>query len=365
MAAPSMTPTEARTAGTARLSVVVPAHNNSGQLHQCLKALRASRYQNYDIIVVDDCSSEDLRPVVAQHGARYLRTPVNMGPAGARNLGATAAEGEILAFVDSDVVVGPDGLARMADDLAQNPEVAAVFGSYDEDPACADFISQHKNLMHHYIHQISSEEAVSFWAGCGAIRKPVFLEFGGFNAVMFPKPSIEDIELGYRMTLAGKRILLDKQLQAKHLKRWTLGSLLHADIFCRAVPWARLILETRRLPRDLNLTYSARLSAVLVALLLAGVVLLPATLVGVSWLPKPLHLTGAMAGIVGLLLWLNRRMYRWFAERRGYWFTCGVAVLHWLYYLYSGIAFAYCVLAPRPARLTGSQAAMPVVDSQD
>jgi len=357
-----MAATEVRTSATARLSVVVPAHNNSGQLHECLKALRASRYQNYEIIVVDDCSSEDLRPVASQYGARYLRTPANMGPAGARNLGAKAAEGEILVFVDSDVTVGPDVLARIADDLAHNPELAAVFGSYDEEPASADFISQHKNLMHHYIHQISSEEAVSFWAGCGAIRKSVFLEFGGFNAVMFPRPSIEDIELGYRMTLAGKKILLDKQIQGKHLKRWTLASLLQADIFCRAVPWARLILETRRLPRDLNLTYVARLSAVLVGLLLVALVLLPISVVGAIGALNPLQVAGAVAGIVGLLLWLNRHMYRWFVQRRGYWFTCGVALLHWLYYLYSGIAFAYCVLAHRRGRPAGSQEALPAVE---
>jgi glycosyltransferase involved in cell wall biosynthesis len=355
------------TAPNPRLSVIVPAHNNGNQLRHCLEALRGSAYPNFEIIVVDDCSTEDICPIVNRYGARYVRTASNIGPAGARNLGVQRAEGEIVVFVDSDVAVAPDVLPRIARNFLRAPALSAVFGSYDEHPACNDFLSQHKNLMHHYIHQISSEEAISFWAGCGAIRKSVFLEFGGFDAVNFPRPSIEDIELGHRMTQAGKKILLDKKLQVKHLKQWTLLRLLHADIFCRAVPWAKLILETRQLPRDLNLTYSARASAVLVGLLVAGLLLLPLSLAPVPLRPAPLHLLLAIAVMVIALLLLNQSMYRWFVERRGYRFTAGVVLLHWLYYFYSGIAFAFCALTYRPSRSSTRRTVvvMPAVEPRD
>ncbi len=351
MAACSVAPVVESPGITPRLTVIVPAHDNVGQLRECLKSLAASSYPHFDVIVVDDCSTADaLRPVVAHYGAKYVRTSTNSGPAAARNVGARYATGEILVFVDSDVAIAPETLSRMAEDFEQNPDVAAVFGSYDADPACTDFLSQHKNLMHHYIHQISKEQAISFWAGCGAIRKPVFYELGGFDAAQFPKPSIEDIELGYRMSRAGKQVLLDKQIQAKHLKRWTLFKLLSADIFGRAVPWTKLILETKTLPRDLNLGYIARLSAILVAILAAGLALLPLSLANLRWCPPTSHLLLLSSAIVFALTFINRKMYAWFKERRGYGFVARVMLLHWVYYFYSGVVFVICVVTYRLSR---------------
>ncbi len=348
-----------------RLSVIVPAHNNAAQLKQSLQALARSTLQPFETIVVDDCSSDDLRPLVASFGARYLRTPRNLGPAGARNVAAEHAQGDVLVFVDADVCIAPGGLACIAGDFARDSELAGVFGSYDEHPSCANFVSQMKNLMHHYVHQISSEQATSFWAGCGALRKSVFLQFGGFDADQFPRPSIEDIELGFRMTQAGHRILLDKQLQGKHLKRWTVRNLLHADIFCRAVPWARLILRSGHLPRDLNLTYEARISSVLVGLLFLSFISLPVIAV-FDWWPGWKALAAVIVLVSALLVFLNRRVYRWFAQRRGLLFTAGVVLFHWFYYFYSGATFAICALIYRRAQPgTEAKIAAPVIKAQD
>jgi glycosyltransferase involved in cell wall biosynthesis len=349
------------------LSVIVPAHNNAHQLDQCLKALRASYYVNFEIIVVDDCSTEDIRPVVTHYGAQYVHLSQNGGPSTARNLGARKATGEILVFIDSDVAVNPLVLSNISEDFLRQPRLAAVFGSYDEEPACDDFFSQQKNLMHHYIHQISKDEAVSFWAGCGAIRKQVFLEMGGFDAAQFPRPSIEDIELGYRMVGAGKKVLLDKRIQAKHLKRWTLTKLLRADIFDRAVPWAKLIMKTRWLPRDLNLGYRARLSAIFVALLVLDLVVLPFSLANFWWAPPAFHLGFVICGIVAGLVVVNHRMYRWFHQRRGFWFTLRVVLFHWFYYFYSGVVFVCCALAYKLSRVgsPSSKIATSAVESGD
>ncbi len=356
-------PTAAR--AQPRLSVIVPAHDNGAQLEQSLQALARSTHPAFEIIVVDDCSTDDLRPLAAAYGARYVRTPRNLGPAGARNLAAQTAAGDILVMVDADVCIDPGGLARIAQHFADDQDLAGVFGSYDEYPACDNFVSQMKNLMHHYVHQISSERACSFWAGCGALRKSVFLEFGGFDASRFSRPSIEDIELGFRMTQAGHRILLDKQLQGKHLKRWTVRNLLHADIFCRAVPWAKLILQSGHLPRDLNLTYAARISSVLVGLMALSVVALPVTAI-FHWWPGWKTVAALIVIIAALLVGLNLRLYRWFAQRRGVRFAVGVVLFHWLYYFYSGVTFAVCALLYRRSRpRTEGAVAVPVIKTQD
>jgi len=328
-----------------RLSVIVPVFNGRLQLPRCLEALRTSEFTDFEVIVVDDCSTDNTPQIVERFRARYLRTPRNIGPGGGRNLGVRDARGEILVFVDADVVVTPGTLGRIAADFDADPDLAAVFGSYDEAPAWSDFLSQYKNLMHHYVHQIASERASTFWCGCGAMRKEVFLQFGGFDTARYPHPSIEDIDLGLRLFKAGRKLLLDKTIQVKHLKKWTVRGLLRADIAYRAIPWSRLILETRSLPADLNLTLASRVSAALVGLLVFGVLALP--FAALAWLPwiSTMPLLGALAAMVVLLFVLNWHVYAWFAARRGWLFTLGAALVHWAYYFYSGTVFVLCAIA--------------------
>ena len=83
-----------------------------------------------------------------------------------------------------------------------------------------NFVSQYKNLFHHFVHQDASGTATSFWAGCGAIRRDIFLRLGGFNTA-YKRPSIEDIELGYRLTRAGHRIVA--QCEADAFRRRVLA----------------------------------------------------------------------------------------------------------------------------------------------
>ncbi len=329
-----------------RLSVIVPVYNGAMHLSRCLDSLRLSNCSDFEVIVVDDCSTDQSRQIAERSGARCVRAPHTLGPAGARNLGVAHAQGDIFVFVDADVEVPHDALSLIEKDFADDPQLAAVFGAYDDEPAWRDFLSQYKNLMHSYLHLKSSERAVTFWAGGGAVRREAFVEAGGFDAVRYRHPSIEDIELGYRLARTGKKIKLNKDLRVKHLKRWTVRSLLKADVLRRAVPWTQLIIETRHLPRDLNLTSGARASAGLVGLLSVGcmIVLLQAVnLLPVVRLPGSLRGELAILTIVALtLLALNWDMYSFFARKRGWWFAVRVVPVHWFYYLYSGAVFALC-----------------------
>ena len=100
-------------------------------------------------------------------------------------------------------------------------------------PLLRPFYSQFRNLLHHYVHQTSSQEAQTFWAGFGAIRRNALKSSGGFDEQI---EGIEDVELGTRLASGGAKLCLDKSLQVKHLKKWTLTSSVKTDIFKRAVP---------------------------------------------------------------------------------------------------------------------------------
>ena len=314
------------------ISVIIPVYNGEKFLPGCLDAIASSSYKKYELIVVDDGSTDDSARISRERGALVLKMSRQSGPAGARNFGAQKARGEVLLFVDADVVVKPDTLERVASNSIKHPEIAAVFGSYDDEPAEKNFISQYKNLFHRFVHQQSRIEAATFWAGCGAIRRDVFLAMDGFNAERYPRPAIEDIELGYRMRTNGHRILLDKQLQAKHLKRWTLRSMLHADIFCRAVPWSMLIFESKGLLNDLNLQTSDRIS---VGLLGLSMVMLPFSV----FRPELLLLIVVMLALIAVL---NHKLYRFFVNRKGIAFAILAFPLHLFYYLYSAVTFVLC-----------------------
>ncbi|MEJ7608938.1 MAG: glycosyltransferase, partial [Bryobacteraceae bacterium] len=240
--------------------------NAEDYLKICLRRIGESNTQPFEIIVVDDGSTDASLTVAKDFGAVVLSTEDRHGPARARNIGAKAAKGEILFFIDSDVCVLPDTISRLVWRYSENPNLDALIGSYDNSPGSRDFLSLYKNLMHCFVHQNAREEACTFWSGCGAIRRTVFLEHGGFDD-SYRRPAIEDIELGYRLKAAGRTLQMDRQMQVKHLKRWTFTNLIVTDVMHRGIPWTELILRDRKMPNDLNVRVSERISVALVFIL--------------------------------------------------------------------------------------------------
>ena len=314
------------------VSVVIPVYNGSKYLGKCLDAISISTYKTYEIIVVDDGSTDNSAEIARKKGATVFQLSQQSGPAAARNYAAEKASGDILFFVDADVLVQKGTIARMVTDFNENPDITAVFGSYDDKPAEGNFLSQYKNLSHHFVHQQSDKEAVTFWAGCGAIRKEVFHKVGGYDQNRYPEPSIEDIELGYRIRKNGFRIMLDKMLQVKHLKQWRFGSLLRADILCRAIPWSKLMLESRESVNDLNLQRSHKISTALVGLSFG---ILP-----LSFFEPRLFYCILLS--LSIILILNYKYYWFFFKRRGVKFSALVFPMHLFYYFYSGVSFLLC-----------------------
>jgi len=322
-----------------RVTVIVPVHNGESTIARCLLALSQTPEGLSEVIVVDDRSTDATAAIAAQLGARVMANPSGRGPAAARNAGAGAARGDVLLFIDADVEAQPATVVQMLEHLDRHPEVAAVFGSYDDDPAHPNFASQYRNLLHHFIHQTAERRSASFWAGCGAIRRDVFLAAGGFDAEKYPRPSTEDIELGLRLAQAGHIVHLAAEIQVKHLKAWTALSMMKSDIFDRAVPWSQLILSAGSMPVDLNLRWSHRLSAILSGLLLVTLTFLALGHRFFYFIPAVWAAVAATVLLLIQLLPLDGRFYRFLLQRRGGLFVVRVLPVHLLYYFYSGVTF--------------------------
>lgn len=310
-------------------SVVTPVLDGGAVFVICLEALERSSFRDFEHLVVDDGSTDDSVARARSHGARVLSTTGRRGPAAARNLGAREARGRYLLFVDADCEVHPDTLDRAAEIFTADPELGALFGCYDDRPAAGGLVSQFKNLMHRFVHLDGVGEASTFWAGCGAVRRDLFLAAGGFDEKRFARPSIEDIELGYRLRDRGVRIRLTPEVEVRHHKRWTLGGLLRTDVRDRGIPWTELLLERGRRGRELNLGAATRASVALV------------WLAGLSVLASPVSppLLAAAAAALLLAVVLNLGTYRRFRRARGALFALRAIPLHLLYFGYSGLAY--------------------------
>lgn len=329
------------------LSIIVPFHRNLAQLRRCLAAFQPLPIGG-EVIVVADGAPDDCRPLIREFGARLLEIPGPSGPAIARNRGAAAAHGEVLVFVDSDVVVAPDALARIVGRFQANADVHAVFGTYDDVPGATNFVSQYKNLAHAFVHRSSSTVATTFWSGLGAIRTRAFWAVGGFDE-RFPRPCIEDIDLGYRLHERGYAIRLDHALRGCHLKRWTVRSMIASDVLDRGIPWTQLILRAGRVHNDLNIKSAYRVSVALAYALLIVVAMGFAHL-AMLWAALPL---------LAALYVLNRRFYLFFVKTKGVMFAVRLLPLHYLYHLYNGVSFAagtciYVAARARGGRIPGA-----------
>ena len=317
------------------LSVIIPFHKNLAQLRRCLAAVQSARLvlpqevEITDFTVVADGALEDPSELARTFGATVVAVDGPRGPAAARNLAAAVSTGDLLVFVDADVLLDEPALAKFAALFAAENDLAAAFGSYDQAPADQGFLAQCRNLGHSFIHHRANREAQTFWAGVGAVRASVFASVGGFDE-RFKQPSVEDIDLGYRIRTKGGRIVLDPSIQGKHLKRWTFRSSVITDVQARGIPWTQLTHRYVGMHNDLNLTFKYRACVVIAYLLIL-------LLVAAWWRPE--SLVGVALALFALWL-LDLHYYRYFIRLRGFWFAIRWFPFHIFHHLCNGFSFA-------------------------
>lgn len=222
-----------------RISVIVPARGNLAALEACLSAISRAEPRPFEVIVVDDASKQDLRPLVERYGHVHVRLNVHGGPARARNVGARLARGDVLFFVDSDVVIPPDSMARVQTAF-HDPSVNVFQGIASKTPVNRGFGPALLALKWYFmLHK--HREASFVYSHVFAIRKPFFEETGGFNETFKPPGFGEEFELGARLRRL-TTIHVDPAFQVGHAFQGVAART--CSVFHRAYNWARVFSTT-------------------------------------------------------------------------------------------------------------------------
>jgi hypothetical protein len=250
-------------------------------------------------------------------------------------------------FVDADVCVTADA-AAVPGRLFGEPASSAVFGAYDTEPHRARprlAVPQPRASLRA---RHAGRRRGHVLGRLRRVRRADFQRAGRFDAQRYPRPQIEDIELGYRLRSLGCRILLRPDIQGTHLKRWTLLGMVRNDVRDRGMPWMRLLLARAAVGNGtLNVRAEDRLLTAAAGLAVLALAIAP--------FAGGRILVGFAVACVLLILARNRALFRWFARVRGWRFALGIAPLRLLYYLLNAAAAGIAVLEHLTARLAGQR----------
>lgn len=209
-----------------KISVIVITYNQKDTIATCLESILKLDNDNYEVIVIDDCSQDGTAEITERFPCQLIKLDKHRGAAFARNRGAKQASGDILFFLDSDVIVANNALSEILKMLQDNPAAQAVQGRYFQESIPRNIITQYKDYFNNYKNRWDESDCVNIIATyCFAIRRKTFFEVGGFDAKI-PGATVEDNDFGYRLFESGNLVVLNRNLTVTHLKRYSLTSLL-------------------------------------------------------------------------------------------------------------------------------------------
>ncbi|MCP4357234.1 MAG: glycosyltransferase [Chloroflexi bacterium] len=257
------------------ISVIIPAYNAARTIDVCLAALQNQTLAaaEYEVIVVDDGSTDDTAARAQKTNVTLLRQPHNKGAAAARNLGLTAATGDIICFTDADCVPRPDWLAELTRPL-QDPSISGGKGIYEtnQQQLVARFVQIEYEDKYDLMH---GQETIDFVDTYSAVYRHSALDaVGGFDERIF---YVEDQELSFRLVAQGYKMVFCPTAVVSHThsdtirkyarKKYMIGY--HKAQFIRRYP--NRVIRDSHTPQSLKVQMGL---AALILLSLAGTILL-------------------------------------------------------------------------------------------
>lgn len=240
------------------VSVIVPGYNEAVVITKCVESILASRYRRFEVILVDDGSTDETAAIMAalaaEHGRVRSVTQANAGKGAALNRGIALSHGDILMFVDADGIFAPDTLLHMLQAF-DHPDVGAVCG--DDRPVNLDRVQTRMLAVLSHVGTGLVRRALSLLhclpivsGNMGAFRRELVQSVGGFHEDSLG----EDLELTWRVYKAGYRVCFQPKALVYAESPSTVRGL-----WRQRVRWSRGLLQTLRIHLSMvgNLRYGS------------------------------------------------------------------------------------------------------------
>ncbi|GBD98354.1 poly-beta-1,6-N-acetyl-D-glucosamine synthase [bacterium BMS3Abin07] len=237
------------------ISVIIPNHNGEGTIRQCLESAFSSQYDGFEVVVVDDGSTDGSVETIKKFPCKLIRLPERSGASMARNTGAQNSTGDILFFLDSDCVINEDTLGKINSAFndtclcvtarGQGGNNVIIGGTYSIAPYDKGFFNTFQSVFINYSETKKADNPDYIASHAMAIDAEAFRTSGGFNEDFLP--IIEDVEFSHRLKKSGYRLIVIPGIEVGHIFNfsfvrslgnafrksmyWTMYSLKNRDIF--------------------------------------------------------------------------------------------------------------------------------------
>jgi glycosyltransferase involved in cell wall biosynthesis len=226
------------------ISIVIPTYNSSKFMPNLLDSIFKNKVDDMEVVIVDDLSTDDTVEILNKYPVSVIELEKNGGPARARNIGVGEAKGDIIFFLDSDVVLMDGTIKEVEDYFRNDPSAQCVIGICATEPLNKGFVPKYM-AMFEYIHLLDTPgNKVSVFAPrCGAIKKELFRDMGGYRET-YKGADVEDFELARRICKV-ESIYLNPKMLVKHQFVNNLEEAVR-NYFKRSVMWIHLFLKDKQ-----------------------------------------------------------------------------------------------------------------------
>lgn len=228
-----------------RISLIVPNYNGNGTIGKCLEAVFSSDYESFEVIVVDDCSTDDSAEIIRRFPCKLVTLDRNSGASVARNTGARNSSGDVLFFIDADCIVQKDTLS-IVDKTITGHEDTVFGGTYSRVPFDDNFFGTFQSVFIHYS-ETRRREPDYIATHAMVIRRKLFEKSGGFREDFLP--ILEDVEFSHRLRRSGITLKMNPEITVKHIFNFTMAKSLR-NAFKKTKYWTMYSLKNKDLLKD-------------------------------------------------------------------------------------------------------------------
>ncbi|MCX5718340.1 MAG: glycosyltransferase [Nitrospirae bacterium] len=304
-----------------RISVIIPNYNGSSTIGRCLEAAFSSEYDNFDIIVTDDCSTDNSAAIIKEFPCKFISLDKHSGASKARNAGAKNSSGEVLFFIDADCLLQKNTLASVNKTFLAG-EDSIIGGTYTVIPYNDSFFSAFQSIFINYS-ETKKEPPDYIPTHAMVISSEIFMKSGGFQENFLP--ILEDVEFSHRLRKMGYKLTMNSEILVRHIFNFTLIKSIK-NAFRKSLYWTIYSLKNKDLLTDSG-TASTELKFSVASFFLSIFLLL---LFFLTWDGIPIILIFILQTINIRIV--NRKLVKAFLDAKGLLFAFGSCLYYIILY---------------------------------